>query len=475
MLRHRMVVERMDGGVAIAWAEPRDRAHQLDHKSTTVARAGRVDPRRLTKQDVTTDTAVRIGMVGLDRRCEHGGVTSPVAHHRTLRRAAPRTPPAYDARAMGEVHGFCDERFAAIGEQFRTALEDGSDLGASYAIDVSGELVVDLWGGFRDVAHSSPWESDTLVRVASTCKVVTTIAILMLWDRGLLDLDEPVATYWPQFAQNGKATITTRQVLVHRAGVPGFSRVITVEDTADWDRMVAILERAPLWYEPGTRTGYQHLTFGYILGELVHRVAGQPFAQFVADEITGPLNADFHFALTASADIARVAEISFSPSAQVPEMGAMGTRAVAEFADVVVPTLLDPNGLSVVGPSGSGIANAWAMVRVGSIISRRGAIDELRVLSRAAVDEAVREQSYAEDEVLGVRIRRGLFFALDDDPYHAPTPTAVHWGGFGGSWITMDPASGITCAYAPNRFLLGDDAFLRQATQWRILTNVLAT
>ena len=230
-----------------------------------------------------------------------------------------------------------------------------------------------------------------------------------------------------------------------------------------------------MWYEPGTRTGYQHITFGYILGELVRRVSGRPFAQFVADEITGPLGADFHFALTASADTARVAEISFPPIAQVPEMGAMGTRAVAEFAEIVVPTLFDPESLSIVGAHGSGIANARAMVRVGSIISRRGEVDGRRYLSRAAVDEAVREQSYAEDEVLGVWIRRGLFFALDDDPYHAPTPTTVHWGGFGGSWVTMDPASGITCAYAPNRFLLGDDAFLRQAAQWQVLTDVLAT
>src|SRR5262249_15063127 len=130
--------------------------------------------------------------------------------------------------AMAEVHGFCDERFAPIGDQFRANLESRLDEGASYAIDVNGELAVDLWGGYRDIAGTGPWESDTLVRVASTSKVVVTIAILVLWDRGLIDLDEPVATYWPEFAQNGKAAITTRQVLVHRSGVPGFGRSVTL-------------------------------------------------------------------------------------------------------------------------------------------------------------------------------------------------------------------------------------------------------
>jgi CubicO group peptidase (beta-lactamase class C family) len=374
---------------------------------------------------------------------------------------------------MVEVRGFCDERFAPIGDLFRAGLESGRDEGASYAVDVNGELVVDVWGGYRDVARTKPWESDTLVRVASTSKVVVTIAMLMLWDRGLIDLDEPVATYWPEFAQNGKAAITTRQVLVHRAGVPGFGRAITLEDVVDWDRMVGLMERTAVWYEPGTRTGYQHMTFGYILGELVGRVSGRPFGQFVAEEITGPLGADFHFALTAPDDRARLAEIWF----RAPDLSAatsMGARAEAELADIQQPIVCNPELLPVVWPAGSGISNARALVRVGSIISRRGEVDGRRYLSSEAVDEAVREQSCAEDEVLGARLRLGLFFALDDHPYHAPTPTAVHWGGFGGSWMTMDPVSGIICAYVPNRFLVGDDALRRQATQWRVLTDVLA-
>src|SRR5262245_56041293 len=113
---------------------------------------------------------------------------------------------------MVAVRGFCDERFAAIGELFRTGFERGSDEGASLAVAMNGAVVVDLWGGYSDVAHSRAWERDTVVRVCSTSKVVVALATLMLWDRGRLDLDEPIATYWPEFAQNGKDTVTARQV-----------------------------------------------------------------------------------------------------------------------------------------------------------------------------------------------------------------------------------------------------------------------
>jgi CubicO group peptidase (beta-lactamase class C family) len=376
---------------------------------------------------------------------------------------------------MVEVHGYCDERFTPIREHFRAEVESGRDEGAAYAIEINGELAVDLWGGYRDLARTKPWAVDTLVPVASTSKVVTAIATLMLWDRGLIDIDKPIATYWPEFAQNGKGAITPRQVLVHRSGVPGFGRAITLDEVLDWDRLITILEQAPVWYEPGTMTAYQHQTFGYILGELLQRVCGCSFAKFVADEITAPLGADFHFAPASPADEARRAEVWVPPDVgHAPAAGtAMAERAIAEFADIVEALFLDPEFPWVVNPGGSGITTARALVRIGSIMSRCGEVDGRRYLSRATVAEAVREQSYARDEVMAASLRRGLFFALDARSFPAPTPTTIHWGGFGGSWVTMDPASGITCACVPNRYLVGDEWLLRQAKQWQVLIDVL--
>ncbi|MDP9332445.1 MAG: beta-lactamase family protein [Actinomycetota bacterium] len=371
---------------------------------------------------------------------------------------------------MAGVHGFCDERFTPLRDLFRAGFERGRDEGASLAVTTDGRSVVDLWGGYRDLAHTKPWETDTLVRVASTSKVIVAIATLMVWDRGLIDLDEPVATYWPEFAQGGKAPITTRQVLVHRSGLPGFGRPLTSDDVGDWDRMVALVERAPVWYEPGTITCYHSSTFGYILGELVHRVSGVPFARFVAEEITGPLGADFHYTLTAPRDLARLAE---PRPAEGPKLAAapIGDRVNAEEAPLMGP-FHTTELIGAVMPGGTGISNARALARIGSIMAMGGEVDGRRYLKRETVDEAAREQSYTEDQMLGT-VRRGLFFGLDSREFPAATPTTIHWGGHGGSWLTMDPASGITCAYAPNRWLVGDEWLIRQAEQWEVLIDVL--
>ena len=372
---------------------------------------------------------------------------------------------------MVEVHGFCDRRFAPIGDQFRAGLESGSDEGASLAIDMKGDLVVDLWGGDRDLARTEPWETDTLVRIASTSKVIVTIAILMLWDRGLVDLDEPVATYWPEFAQNGKSAVTIRQVLVHRAGLPGFGRSITWEDVCDLDRMTALVERAGLWYEPGTLTCYHSGTYGYIVGELVHRVSDLPCAQFVLEQITGPLGADFHYSLSAASDLARVSELWPVVGIEVPPTP-MGQRVEDEIA-ALKQAMHHNDDMEAVIPGGSGVTNARALVRIGSMMALRGEVDGRRYLSQQSVDEAAREQSCDTDQVFGTSLRRGLFFGLDFATFPAPTPSTIHWGGYGGSWVTMDPASGITCAYTPNRLLVGEPWLIRQAAQWQVLRDVL--
>src|SRR6185312_10505556 len=197
---------------------------------------------------------------------------------------------------MVEVHGFCDTRFAALDSAFRANFDEGLDRGAALAVALHGEPVVDLWAGWRDRELEQPWTADTIVRVFSTTKIAVIIPILMLVDRGMLDLDAPIADYWPAFAGNGKGAVTTRQVLVHRAGVPGFGRPYTNDEMADWGYASAMLEAAPLWYEPGTISCYHFNTFGQILGEVVQRVSGVPFYEFVHRELTGPLDVDFHFA-----------------------------------------------------------------------------------------------------------------------------------------------------------------------------------
>ena len=315
---------------------------------------------------------------------------------------------------MAEIHGFCDERFRPLEDAFRANLDSGLDKGASLAVTLGGEFIVDLWGGTRDYEMVTPWESDTVVRVFSTTKVMVVLMVLMLVDRGLLDLDEPIATYWPGFAKHGKGTITSRQVLVHRSGLPGFGCVVTFDDLGDPERSAAIIENAELWYEPGTISCYHAQTFGAILGEVITRVSGSRFDDFFEREISRPLGADFHFGLPAD-EAPRVSAIWPAEAAY----GLQDPMAAAVEAELVAHGWVAPTNLPRVMASQSGLGNARALARVGTIVALGGEVEGKRYLNPEIIMQAGEEQSYAEDRALGW-CRYGLGLGLDADDYPAP-------------------------------------------------------
>ncbi len=373
---------------------------------------------------------------------------------------------------MADVHGFCDERFQPLEDAFRRNLDSGLDKGASLAVTLGGESVVDLWGGTRDYEMTQPWEADTVVRVFSSSKVMLMTLILMLVDRGQLDLDEPIASYWPEFAEHGKGTITTRQVLVHRSGLPGYGRAVTFADLGDRDRAAAIIENAELWYEPGTVSCYHAQTFGDLLAGVIERVSGLPFEALYESEIAGPLAADFHFGLPVE-QAGRVSVIWPADGEPIPP-SQMAERIIAEF--VPGHEWVDPQLLATVIPSSGGITNARALARIGSIIALNGEVDGHRYLTPEIIAQAGAEQSYADDKFVGW-VRYGLGFGLHTDDYPAPTTTSMHWGGYGGSFLTMDPANGISCGYAQSQLLLDGGAFTdrRRVEFWRLLGEITAT
>jgi CubicO group peptidase (beta-lactamase class C family) len=193
-----------------------------------------------------------------------------------------------------QVQGTCDARFEAVRDAFTGNFASGKDVGASVAVVHDGELVVDLWGGYADEAGTTPWERDTIINVWSTTKTMAALCMLMLVDRGQVDLDAPVATYWPEFAAAGKENVLVRHVLGHTAGLAGWTAPMDAEDLYDWDLAVGRLaEQATLW-EPGTASGYHAVTQGFLEGEIVRRVTGSTIGQFFAKEVAGPLGADFH-------------------------------------------------------------------------------------------------------------------------------------------------------------------------------------
>jgi CubicO group peptidase (beta-lactamase class C family) len=190
---------------------------------------------------------------------------------------------------MTEIKGRADEGWGAVADAFRRSFDHHNELGAACCVYVNGSPVVDLWGGLADGRTGRPWNEDTLVVVFSTTKGATAICTHMLVERGELDLDVPVVNYWPEFGEAGKEETRVRWLLSHQAGLPGIDVPLTLEETCAWAPVIRALEgQKPLW-EPGTRQAYHALTYGFLVGEVVRRVAGKTLGRFFADEVAAPL------------------------------------------------------------------------------------------------------------------------------------------------------------------------------------------
>src|SRR3954447_22180692 len=181
---------------------------------------------------------------------------------------------------MAEVHGFCDDRFKELRDILSGNLDSGDDLGASVALTIDGKPLVDLWGGWSDAAQTTPWAEDTITNVWSTTKTMTNLCALVLADRGELDVYAPVATYWPEFAANGKENIEVRHLLSHTSGVSAWAQPVVPEDIYDWDKSTAMLAAQEPWWEPGTASGYHLLNQGHLVGEVIRRVSGRSLRDF---------------------------------------------------------------------------------------------------------------------------------------------------------------------------------------------------
>ena len=228
-----------------------------------------------------------------------------------------------EGTTVADVHGTCDGRFEAVRSALARNLDSGEELGASLVVDIDGEIAVDMWGGFCDQAGAVPWSEHTITNVWSSTKTVTSLAALMLADRGELDVDAPVAAYWPEFAANGKQDVLVRHLMSHSSGVSGLDQPAVVEDLYDWQKATSRMAAQAPWWEPGTASGYHALNYGHLVGELVRRVSGKPLKQFVAEEIAGPLGADFQIG-AAESDWARIADVV--PPPPLPfDLEALGT------------------------------------------------------------------------------------------------------------------------------------------------------
>ncbi|MDO0917423.1 serine hydrolase domain-containing protein [Streptomyces sp. DT2A-34] len=365
------------------------------------------------------------------------------------------------AEHEAQVHGYCDPRFAAVRTAFEANFRERGELGAAVAVTVAGETVVDLWGGWADAAHSRPWERETLVNVWSTSKGPTALCAHILADRGLIDLDAPVAAYWPEFAAAGKEQILVRHLLSHRAGLSGVREPHSLQQLCDWELTTQRLAAMEPWWAPGTRSGYHAFTYGFLVGEVVRRVSGLLPGAFLEREVTGPLGIDFAIGLPEK-DSGRAAELVQPPVATSTEQAAIFSQlSPAALAAVANPAVgaaqaNSPEWRAAEIPAANGHGTARAVAALYGIFAGRGSYDGHRVLSPEAAERVREGQGRCRDLVLGAGLGRetevglGLWLSGPNGSY-GPNPRAFGHDGFGGSCGLADPEAGVSLGYVMNR------------------------
>ena len=360
------------------------------------------------------------------------------------------------------IDGTCAQRFAAVRDAFAENFAVHGEVGAALAVTVEGEPVVDLWAGHADADRSRPWQRDTIVNVYSTTKGMGALCAHMLVDRGLLDLDAPVATFWPEFAQNGKEAIPVRWLLSHRAGLPAVERSLPLEAAFDWQTMTAAVAAQKPWWEPGTQHGYHAFTYSWLVGEVIRRISGKSIGAFFRDEVATPLGLNAHIGIGPEFD-ARTADII--PTPPLPEGQVDPMAHVWENPDSMEGKAFNnpPMRRRTVNSrewraaelvAANGHTDARSLARMYALLANRGELDGVRLLGSEAIERARVEQSNGVDAVIGSQSRFGLGFMLPSPMRRfSDNPAALGHSGMGGSLGFGDPEARLSVGYAMNQML----------------------
>lgn len=354
------------------------------------------------------------------------------------------------------VQGTCAEPFGPVRDAFLHNLETGLDIGASVAVFVDGEPVVDLWGGYFDSTYTRRWERHTIAQGFSSTKTVAALCALVLADRGEIDLDAPVAKYWPEFAAQGKDRTVIRQLLGHTAGLCGWDVPMTHRDLYDWEKSTTLLARqAPLW-KSGLTSGYHGYTHGHLIGEVVRRVTGKTIGRFVAEELAGPLGVgdDYYIGVPEEAD-SRVSLLVQGASFDDPDGNRL--RDLALYNPRVTPH----NTWAVEWrraelPAMNGHGNARGIAALQSVLAS-GGVNGVQLMSDAGRLRVLEQQSDGTDLVLGVPCRWAMGFSLQLAMFPGvPAGTrAAWWAGNGGSLSFIDLDARMSIGFVPNRWISG--------------------
>ncbi len=353
------------------------------------------------------------------------------------------------------IDGHCASRFSRVREKFNENFRQRDERGGAVSVWHDRRLVVDIWGGWSDVARQTPWQRDTIVNFFSVSKALCAIAAMRLVDERKLDLDARVASYWPEFAAAGKDDITVRQLLSHQAGLPAIRAPLGDGAAMDWSVMTQALAAQSPWWKPGTAHGYHVNTFGFLVGELLRCISGRTIGTLLREDVAGPLGADVHIGLPAS-EHHRVSEFRWPGNPATPQID-------SDEALMRWNTYWNPPGISgshwvntarwrqAEVPSTNGHGNARGIARIYAALANGGSIDGVRLLSREAIEMATREQVNGPDLINQRPSRFGLGFQLTQPERPlGPNPGAFGHFGAGGSLGFCDPESRIAFGYVTN-------------------------
>lgn len=337
---------------------------------------------------------------------------------------------------------------------------DYQEVGASFAAFHRGRCVVDLWGGFTDGARSRPWRRDTLANVWSSTKAVTAAPVALLVERGLLRYEDRVASVWPEFAANGKAATTVAHILSHQAGLPGFVEPTATMDQCDWDGCVGKLARQRPAWEPGTATSYHAMTFGWLAGEIVRRVAKKSVGRFVQEEIAGPLDADIFIGLPESLDDRAAEMIGPRRAAPVPPLSDIAMMALVNpQQDPASPNQRAWRAAEI--PAANAQASAMGLARFYASLASPAGCEGTTLLSEETLARVTRPATAngRADMFLGFIDNWGMGVALNTPGIYGPNPRAFGHSGWGGSFGCADREAEVAIAYVCNQMgpeLVGD-------------------
>ena len=373
---------------------------------------------------------------------------------------------------MSDIQGDVASGFEGVRDAFAENYEKHGDVGAAFTLYHHGNKVVDIWGGIADETTGRPWAENSLQLVFSTTKGATAVCANLLAQRGELDLDAPVVTYWPEFRAEGKEDIPVRWLLSHRAGLPVVDVAPSPDEALAWDPMIKLLgDQKPVW-EPGTAHGYHALTYGWLVGEVVRRISGKSLGTFFAENVAGPLGLDFWIGLPASE------ESRVSPLIQGDAFNAAASEfdveSLPQEIREIVESFLNPDSLvnralfvtkpqlefnspevhAAEIPAANGITDARSLARMYAGLIGDGA-DGVRLFTDYTVAAVSTEQSNGPDKVLFAPTRFGLGFFLHSMVAPLGQEGAFGHAGAGGSLGFADPKAGIGFGYVMNKMQQG--------------------